>query len=260
VISLSVIGATAGIVVALAGLERLWPNHVSQRPEWLNNGLALILTTLSQSFLVALIATSETGLVNALGGGAVDLRAMPFVLGAAIYVLAMDAGEYLFHRAQHAIPWLWAMHSLHHSDRAVNVLTTQRHFWLEPAIKSVTIWLAVALLFRADVRILAVYFVFAQYNFLSHSNLRLGFGPFSWLLNSPRYHRLHHSRDPGHYNSNFAAQFPIFDVLTGAYRRPRPGETPDTGLDESVERPLEVLVWPIRGLLARAPQEAVRDR
>ncbi|MGH7734557.1 MAG: sterol desaturase family protein, partial [Gemmatimonadales bacterium] len=120
-ISLSVIGGTAGIVVALAGLERLWPAHATQRPEWLNNGTALVLTTLSQSFLVALIATSETGFINAVGGGVVDLRAMPFVLGAAIYVLAMDAGEYLFHRAQHAIPWLWAMHSLHHSDRAVNV-------------------------------------------------------------------------------------------------------------------------------------------
>ena len=258
-ISLADIGATAGIVVALLGLERLWPAHITQRREWLNNGLALALTTLSQSFPVALIATSETGLINALGGGLVDLRRLPFVLGAGIYVLAMDAGEYLFHRAQHAFPWLWAMHSLHHSDRAINVLTTQRHFWLEPAIKAISIWLAVALLFKANVQMLVVYFVFAQYNFLSHSNLKLGFGPLSWVLNSPMYHRLHHSRRPEHYNANFAALFPIFDLLAGAYRPPHAGEIPDTGLDECVAKPLEILVWPVRGIIGRAPKRALGE-
>ena len=235
---LGAMGATIGILAIFIGLERLWPASSTQRGEWINNGVALVLTTLSQSFLVAAIAAWETHLINALGGGFIDLRGLPLIVGAAIYVVAMDGGEYLFHRAQHKIPWLWAMHSLHHSDRAVNVLTTQRHFWLEPALKALSIWLLVALIFKSNVHILVVYFIIAQYNFLFHSNIPLGFGRFSWLVNSPAYHRLHHSRRPEHYNSNFAAQLPIFDVLTGAYRRPERGQTPDTGLDEFVSHPL----------------------
>ncbi len=250
---LATLGTTIGMVAIFFGLERLWPASRAQRGEWINNGLALILTALSQTFLVTALAAWETHLINAHGGGLIDLRGLPLVLGAAIYVVAMDAGEYLFHRAQHKIPWLWAMHSLHHSDRAVNVLTTQRHFWLEPVLKALSIWLFVAVMFKTNTPILVVYLIVGQFNFFFHSNIPVGFGRFSWLINSPAYHRLHHSRRPEHYNTNFAAQLPIFDLLTGAYRRPAPGQTPDTGLDESVSHPLEVIAWPVRRLLWRAP-------
>jgi sterol desaturase/sphingolipid hydroxylase (fatty acid hydroxylase superfamily) len=199
-----------------------------------------------------LIAVSETGLINAAGGGLVNLTTWPLWLGAATFLVASDLGEYLFHRAQHAMPWLWAMHSLHHSDKAMNISTSQRHFWLDPALKSVSIWLVVALLFRADGPILTIYFVASLFHLFTHANVRVGFGPLAWLWNAPQYHRLHHSSDPAHYNANYAALLPIFDVISGAYRRPQPGEYPDTGLaDETVSRPLDLLLWPARGLLSR---------
>ncbi len=244
-----VLMATTGAV--LLGLERLWPASRTQRGEWVNNSAAFLLILLAQVLLGAFWATSETRLVNGLGGGLVDLRGLPWLAGAAIYLIAMDLGEYAFHRAQHAFPWLWALHSLHHSDRGLNVTTTQRHFWLDPAIKSVSIWLAVALLFKVSQPMLTFYVVVSLYNFVSHANLRLGFGPVSWLWNSPQYHRLHHSTDETHYNANFAALLPIFDVVTGAYHRPRPGEFPATGLEDRAVGPLEVMVWPIRGVFRR---------
>lgn len=237
-----------GVVVILLVLERLRPASATQRGEWLHNGGAFGLSVVGQYVAHSVFPLFETGLVNAAGGGLIDLTALPWWLGAAVYLLAMDLGEYLFHRAQHRLPWMWAMHSLHHSDRALNVGTTQRHFWLEPAIKAVTIWLAVSLVFKANGPILAVYGLATLYNFVSHANIRLGFGPLSWVLNAPQYHRLHHSRDPAHFNTNFAALFPIFDLLSGAYRRPRPGEFPETGLDEAIASPVDLIVWPLRRL------------
>ena len=154
------------------------------------------------------------------------------VLGLAAYLAAMDLGEYLFHRAQHAIPALWAMHSLHHSDPAVNVATTTRHFWLKSAIKSLTIWLAVGLLFGASPKIVALYGLATLYNMVLHGNLRLGFGRFSSLVNSPQYHRLHHSRDPAWFNCNFAALLSVWDVIAGSYRPPEPGQFALTGLED----------------------------
>ena len=232
-------------VMAILPLERLWPARTGQPPERAATTTAVLLSPLAQLALLNL-SVFETALINAGGGGLVDLRALPFWLGLPIYLVAADFGEYLYHRAQHAIPWLWEMHSLHHSDRALHAASAMRHFWMEPFLKSVTIWLAVALLFRADGAILTAYALIGFWNLVTHANLRFGFGPLSWMWNSPQYHRLHHGVDPRHHNANFAALLPIFDVLSGAYHRPARGEYPATGLDGVAATPVEVLVWPVR--------------
>jgi sterol desaturase/sphingolipid hydroxylase (fatty acid hydroxylase superfamily) len=250
-------GLLAVVIGALLAVERLWPASSTQRGEWMNNVTTFALTITSQKVLVTLLVVAEAGLISAFGGGLFDLRGLPWGIGAVVYLVAMDLGEYLFHRAQHVFPWLWAMHSLHHSDRAVNVTTTQRHFWLEPALKAASIWLAVALMFKVDAFILGFYAVATLYHYVSHANIRLGFGPLSWLLNSPQYHRLHHSLEPRHYNANFAALLPIFDVVSGAYIRPARDEFPDTGLDECVTRPLDLVTWPVRGAFGTRPAKTV---
>jgi sterol desaturase/sphingolipid hydroxylase (fatty acid hydroxylase superfamily) len=242
----------AAFAVAVLLFERLRPASATQRGAWLDNIIVFAISIMTALATGPLFAVAETGLINAAGGGLVNLGAMPLWLGAAVYLVAMDLGEYLFHRAQHAFPWLWAMHSLHHSDPGMNVSTAQRHFWLDPAMKSVSIWLAVALLFKASGPILAIYASISLYHMFTHANVRVGFGPLAWLWNAPQYHRLHHSRDPAHFNANYAALLPIFDVISGAYRAPRPGEYPDTGLEgEAVSRPLDLIVWPVRRLLTR---------
>lgn len=160
--------------------------------------------------------------VNAVGGGIIALPSSGWglLIGIIAYVVVMDLGEYLFHRAQHAIPWMWAMHSLHHSDTVYDSTTTVRHFWLDPLLKTVTIWLAVGLLFKASPVILVVYALLGYYNFLTHSNVKLGFGKAWWVWNSPQYHRIHHSASSEHFDVNFAALLPIFDLIAGSYYRP----------------------------------------
>ena len=202
-----------------------------------------------------------TAVVNAAGGGLIALptRGPGWWAGLAVYFLAMDLGEYLFHRAQHAVPALWAMHSLHHSDRAFDSATAARHFWLEPGIKMATIWLAVGVLFRAPASVLVVYMLVSYWHFVVHSNTRFDFGRWSWVLNGPGYHRLHHSEAAEHFDVNFASLFPIFDVVSGAYRRPKPGERVQTGLDTGDEPSsvVEVMAWPLRGLVRRSSRQAL---
>jgi sterol desaturase/sphingolipid hydroxylase (fatty acid hydroxylase superfamily) len=193
---------------------------------------------------------------NQLGAGLFMLPsrgAGGLLLGFAIYLVVMDLGEYLFHRAQHAVPLLWAMHSLHHSDESFNVSTTIRHFWLDIVVKSVTIYMAVGLLFKADPRIIGLYGLVSTYNYVTHMDVRLTFGRWAFLLNTPHYHRIHHSRRPQDRDCNFAALLPIFDVLTGAYRQPAPNDYPDTGLGDrgGPTSVLAALVWPLRPTPAR---------
>jgi sterol desaturase/sphingolipid hydroxylase (fatty acid hydroxylase superfamily) len=207
-----------------------------------------------QGAIAPLVLAGTATVVSALGGGLVALPAqgLGLVPAAVAYVVTVDFFEYLFHRAQHAVPALWAMHSLHHSDPAMNVSTTSRHFWLEQAIKSVTIYLAVSLIFAASPLIILIYGVVSYYNFFPHMNLRVGFGRFV-LLNSPQNHRIHHSSQPVHRDKNFAGLFPVFDVLGGTQYMPAADEYPATGLDDG-DCPAsltEAIAWPARGVLRR---------
>ncbi len=235
--------------------ERLWPAHLKRERL---HGVALAAWAalfLGQALAGPALGGVTTLAVNAAGGGLVRLPAhgIGWWAGLAAYFLAMDLGEYLFHRAQHAMPALWAMHSLHHSDRAFDSATTVRHFWLEPAIKTVTIWLAVGVLFKTPASVVGVYASVSLYHFVVHSNTRFDFGRWAWMLNGPGYHRLHHSAAEAHFDVNFASLFPIFDVLSGAYRPPRPGERVQTGLDtgDEPQSVAEALAWPVREWLRR---------
>jgi sterol desaturase/sphingolipid hydroxylase (fatty acid hydroxylase superfamily) len=120
-------------------------------------------------------------------------------------------------------------------------------------LKTVTIWLAVGLLFKASPLIVAVYIGVTFYNFVTHANLHLGFGRASWLWNSPQYHRLHHAAAAEYYDCNYAALLPIFDVIFWSYRKPRPDEFPATGLASGAapDSLTEAVLWPV--VKARKP-------
>jgi sterol desaturase/sphingolipid hydroxylase (fatty acid hydroxylase superfamily) len=185
-----------------------------------------------------------------LGGSLVDASHLPFAAGLVLFFLARDFTEWLFHYAQHKLPWLWAMHSLHHSDPEMTALTTNRHFWGDHLVKALTIWPLATMLIQPTGAMMTIYAVVSLYNYFIHANLRVDFGRWSWLLNSPAYHRRHHSRLPEHYDTNFAALFPIFDVIAGTYRRP--DGWPPCGLDEAPKSFVDLLDWPFRGRLRGA--------
>jgi sterol desaturase/sphingolipid hydroxylase (fatty acid hydroxylase superfamily) len=249
------IAVSVFLLVVLVGLaiERLAP--ACQQPltaSGFNLGYTMIFM-LAQALLAPALSIFTVAAVNAAGGGLIKLPSSGpgFWAGFALYAVAVDLMEYLFHRAQHRIPALWAMHSLHHSDTALNASTTSRHYWAEHGIKMLTIYLAVGVIFKAPPEVLGAYALLAYYHVIPHMNIRLGFGRFSFLLNSPQYHRLHHSALPAHFDKNFAGLFPAYDLIFGTYRRPHPGEYPPTGLESGAQprNYLDALLWPARRLL-----------
>ncbi len=177
------------------------------------------------------------------GPALIDGAALPVWLAAIIYILVYDLAEYLFHRMQHRIPLLWSMHSLHHSDPNMSVLTTNRHFWADPLFKSITVWSAAAFIISPTPVALAAYGAIGLWHFVTHSQLPLSLGRWSWVINTPAYHRRHHSALPEHYDSNFAALFPIWDVLFGDYHRPE--GFPPTGYSTRPTSLREQLLWPL---------------
>jgi sterol desaturase/sphingolipid hydroxylase (fatty acid hydroxylase superfamily) len=147
------------------------------------------------------------------------------------YLLIYDFAYYWFHRAQHRLRWLWSQHKLHHSDPSLNVTTSLRHHWLENSLRVFFMTLPMAVLFDLTPTFSAgVAFVLSFWGFYIHTNLNLHFGAFNRVLCSPQLHRLHHSMREEHQDRNFAAIFPIYDILFGTYAAPRRGDVPETGL------------------------------
>jgi sterol desaturase/sphingolipid hydroxylase (fatty acid hydroxylase superfamily) len=220
------------------------------RTDWVINLFAWALYVMVGASAVKLVGSWE-------GPALIDGRDLPGWAAVVISVLVVDLLDYVYHRLQHRIPILWAMHSLHHSDPEMSTLTTQRHFWADPPIKALTIWSLGAMIIAPTAAAIAVYGLLSLWNFLTHSRLRIDLGWWSWVINTPAYHRRHHSRLSEHYDSNFAALFPIWDVLFGSYYRP--DGFPPTGLDFRPRKASDVLLWPLVWYRAHHKQ-ALGDR
>ena len=70
-----------------------------------------------------------------------------------------------------------------------------------------------------------------------HTNIRTNLGPLRYVLVSPQAHRVHHSIEPQHYDTNFGTVFSWWDYLFGT-RYPGDDEYPPTGIVDS-EFPME---------------------
>jgi sterol desaturase/sphingolipid hydroxylase (fatty acid hydroxylase superfamily) len=185
------------------------------------------------------------------GGGWISIpdRGVGLIFSVLVLLAAKDFLDYWVHRAQHRFSFLWRMHSLHHSDEAVNVATAQRHYWLERPLFGLAVYPLVGIVFRVT-PVLGVWLSLGGliWSFFPHMNLRLSLGWLSPVVLGPQVHRLHHSVLSEHYDCNFAGIFPVWDVLFGTYRKPRAGEFPGTGIGSRTppKTVLDGLLWPIQ--------------
>ena len=173
-----------------------------------------------------------------------------YKIGAGLLIyLINDFFYYWLHRTQHKIPFLWAQHSLHHSETSLNVTSGIRHHWIEPLLQTIFITLPVMVLFQLPILAWGIItFTLSIWSFFIHLNVRLELGWATPLICGPQLHRIHHSTYRHHWDKNFAAYFPIWDVIFGTYYKPGKNEFPPTGIDnkEIPQSILHAFVWPIR--------------
>jgi sterol desaturase/sphingolipid hydroxylase (fatty acid hydroxylase superfamily) len=170
----------------------------------------------------------------------------------------LDFFYYWMHRAQHKFSLLWDQHAVHHSDEHLNVTTGSRMHLTEFLFQSIAIAVPMTLFFKITPATSAVLAsVFSGWSFFIHMNLRLSLGPFSWLIAGPQVHRIHHSRQAEHFDKNFAAYFPIWDVLFRTYHHPQADEYPQTGIDGvRLNTVYEVALYPFKRWTLKAASTA----
>jgi sterol desaturase/sphingolipid hydroxylase (fatty acid hydroxylase superfamily) len=240
--------ASIFLVLAMSRLEHMIPAR-TERGDTERN----LMIWAFNAILGALLISSATAVVVSLPAlrrlPHLDLRALPLWIAALIYVVVADLADYLAHRLQHAVPWFWRLHAVHHSDPCMNVTTTNRHHWGAMLLMVLVSVPTTAIFLRPQPIHLAIYSIANLWVTVCHSNIDLHLGPLNRVFNSPNLHRSHHSREPKYFDRNFANIFSVWDVLLGAYVEPPP-TPPQTGLDTAPRTIGEALIWPFMRMSA----------
>jgi sterol desaturase/sphingolipid hydroxylase (fatty acid hydroxylase superfamily) len=236
-------------------LERKRPieNHDTQearatiRTEWM---LVAFMATIGISLeIVLFIVFGRAAMV--IGGPLLYLEAQSVFGSMAlviVYALYIDCAKYWMHRLSHMIPLLWAMHSFHHSAECLTMATGVRHHWAEKIALAPLLFLTF-MVFQVPAHILALSILLMKIpDGTQHLNYKIAWHRAGIWVNTPLWHRIHHSVEPKHYDKNFSSAFPIMDVIFGTAHRPASDEYPETGLRPRKNPNLrEGIMWPFRG-------------
>ena len=192
-------------------------------PGWLRLRARNVLLTYSlRPFGFRMEAALMAMLVPTLGPyGLLPQLSMPFWLQTVTGVLLLDLSFYCRHRLDHAVPALWRIHRVHHSDPDVDVTTTGFAHPLSSPMRLLWQWLTITLLGIPTPATVLFLSAEGYLSYFQHSALRVE--PLDRLIRrcgviSPLDHRTHHSRDLPNTDSNFGVLFNIWDRLARTYR------------------------------------------
>lgn len=145
---------------------------------------------------------------------------LPLSVRVAIYFVVSDLGYYFAHRLMHTSP-LWRTHKWHHSPHYMYWLAGCRATIPHQFLVTAPYILAAPILYPAP---LWVYTANGIFSYLAvdwmHLNVPWGSKALEWFLVTPRYHHVHHSSNPQHYNFNMGNVFTFWDRLFGTFVDP----------------------------------------
>lgn len=156
-------------------------------------------------------------------------------------LLIAEFANYWSHRLSHMVPLLWPVHFIHHTAETLTATAAGRSHPLN-------IWLAFAgaawlkLLGAPEETIVMTLVASSAMAYLQHANARMRLGFLGKIFIGPEIHRLHHSRDPKHFDKNFGMVLTVWDRVFGTFMA---DDTPRTGVSErSPKTYFEQLAYP----------------
>lgn len=170
----------------------------------------------------ALLAeTNAWGLFNSVNA--------PAVLILSVALVARTLLAYWLHRLMHAVPLLWRIHRVHHTDPTLDISTGLRHHPLELVISAPLFFALVVALGLPLWAALIIDLLMLAGSLFEHLDIDLPPPVERWLgrvLVTPAIHRFHHSARVHETNSNFGDFVMVWDLMFRTYTDPkgsRPG-------------------------------------
>jgi sterol desaturase/sphingolipid hydroxylase (fatty acid hydroxylase superfamily) len=245
------------LAVVYAILQRLSPAIPGQKfyrkGFWTDLSYWVLSPVINRGFTTIVVVAAMIPIALAAGVRMEDLRngwgtvgKWPLWQQAVVIVVIGDFLGYWVHRYTHR-GWWWKVHGVHHSSQQLDWFAAARVHPFNDAIGALARIVPLVAMGFAPAAIGGALPFFTLYAITLHANLSWDYGPFRWLIASPRFHRWHHtSADEGR-DKNFSGLLPIWDILFGTYYMPK-GKGPEAfGVDEPIPGTLwGQLAWPFR--------------
>jgi sterol desaturase/sphingolipid hydroxylase (fatty acid hydroxylase superfamily) len=135
----------------------------------------------------------------------------------ALLVVTQDLAYYWQHRASHRIRWMWASHVTHHSSPRLNLSTAFRQSLTYPLSGVWLFSLPLVWIGFTPAQVVAMGALNLAYQFFVHTEVVRSLGWLEWIMNTPSHHRVHHARNDGYIDRNYAGIFIVWDRLFGTF-------------------------------------------
>lgn len=194
-----------------------WRKADDRELQWIQSFVLAIFSTV---LVFVVVPLGHAGISNAaleMGFGVFTWLHLPVVFASILGLLVLDMSEWAGHWSMHRIPMLWRLHAVHHSDDFLDTSTAFRFHPFEVLYRYCVVGLAVAVFAVPVQAIIAYALLVIGFNLWEHANVRtpLWTRKISSVFITPELHRLHHSDERRHYDSNFGVVFSVWDHLFG---------------------------------------------
>jgi sterol desaturase/sphingolipid hydroxylase (fatty acid hydroxylase superfamily) len=216
-----------GLALAAFALFALWETLVPRRAlaaptgrRWLNHAILSILTSRGVFLIFRVGAVMVAYSVAGSRYGLLNREFLPAWSRYALAILLVDLSHYAHHYLYHAVPILWRVHQVHHSDPDYDWSTGLRFHPLEALLSQGGDLLVIALLAPPALAVLALEALEGALTLFQHANVVLPVwieSPLRRFLITPDMHRIHHSDAIAEQNTNYGVTFPWWDRLFGTY-------------------------------------------
>src|SRR6202158_3654080 len=147
------------------------------------------------------------------------LSELPLWLQAVLFLVLSDFMLYCLHRMFHG-GGFWKYHAIHHSSEDLDWISAARFHPVNLFLGSVAVDVLLLLIgISPNVFVVLGPFTIAHSAFV-HANLNWTLGPFKYVIAGPVFHRWHHTAAERGGEKNFAATFPLIDLVFGTFHMP----------------------------------------
>lgn len=220
-IRLAVFMGVFAVVALWEGLAPRRDARFSRGQRWPHNLGLLALDSLVVRLLVPGAAIGLAIAGEARGWGLINAAGLPGWAAILLAIVLLDLAIYFQHVMFHAVPALWRLHRVHHSDLDFDVTTGTRFHPIEILLSTLIKMAAVVAIGAPAVAVLAFEVLLNATAMFNHANGKLPGSIDRWLrllVVTPDMHRVHHSVIHNETNSNFGFNVPWWDRLFGTYR------------------------------------------
>ena len=215
-------------------------------------------------FAGATLVATEWARANSFG--VLHLLGIEGVWAFALAFVLFDLWQYLWHRLNHKVPFLWRFHAVHHADREVSASSGLRFHTGEIVLSSCARLAVLPLLGMTVAQVLLYEAVLLPVILFHHGNVgvpaRADRG-LRWLIVTPWMHWVHHSDHQPETDSNYSSVFSFWDRIFGSFRLVADPRALTLGLEDLERRDWAtlpgMLAMPFRKRRARRRERAAGD-